>query len=894
MSAPRWRRFFRIAPFRGDAARDLDEELDFHLQRTVEVLVGRGWSEADAQREARRRFGEFARYRGELERIDRGRMRMNGWTMWFSDRWADVRLSLRGMVRQPGFTAAVVVTFALGIGANAALFGIVDRLLLRPPAHVVDADAVVKLQVRRAFLGRTITTDALAWDDLQDFQQVADFETVAGYSGFSLTLGEGETARRIRATYATHGFFPLLGVQAQLGRLYGPDDDRFDAPLVAVLGHDLWKSQFGGSPSVLGTTVRVAGSPYTVIGVAPKGFTGVDLERVDVWLPMRPAKVATDGSDEWFSSRGYNFVRAVARLSPDAVRTRALEQATALHRAGYEEEIAQDRYDANATVIAKPLVARLGEDTPPEGRVALWIAGVSALVLLIACANVANLMLARSLRQRRESAVRLALGISPWRLVEQRVLDTLVLALAGGAAGLAVAFVGGGVLRTRILPDIDWSGSSDLRVLGFTLAVSAVAGLTAGAAPAVLAARQRLSSAISHGARTSGAGARVRGLLTLGQASLATILLVGAGLFIRSMEAARSTDLGFDVDHILAVDLESSSPMKGQELKEFYVRASEALERVPGVRAAAATNSPFGWSWSTRLRAEGLDSIPRTPEGGPYYHRVTQDYFEATGLRVVRGRGLEPADASGAQVAVLNQTMADLLWPGQDPLGRCLYEGDDADAACIQVVGVTAYAHRGGLREAESAQYYLPMAMDAGVDPRGLVVRVEGDPEEMQGPVVKALLAALPSVRLVRARTMRDLLDPEFRGWRLGMTVFTLFGILALVVAGVGLYSLLSFDVAERRREIGIRMALGSSTERIHAQVLTRALGLAGVGVAAGLVAAYLLAPRTAEVLYQVSPRDPAIFGIAAAVLLVAAAAAGVLPARRATRVHPTEALRTE
>jgi predicted permease len=874
--------------------RDLDEELSFHFQRTVEVLVERGWTEEDAAREARRRFGEVGRYKKELERIDRGRVRMEGWKMWFSDRAGDLGLSLRGMTRQPGFTSAVVVTFALGIGANAALFGIVDRLLLRAPAHLSHPESLVRLEVRRAFLGRTITSDALAWDDLQDFATVEGFDGVAGYSHFSLTLGEGETARRISAMYATHDIFPVLGVQAFLGRLYGPDDDRFDAPLVVVLGYDLWRGQFAGDPAVLGTSVRIAGSPYTVVGVAPRGFTGTGLERVDAWVPMRPGKVATDGSDEWFSGRGYNWVRVVAREDVGAQRALLLERATSLHRAGYQEMAARGSYDPDAAVVGKPLVTGLGGDASPEGRVALWLAAVSALVLLIACANVANLLLARSLRQRRESAVRLALGISPWRLVEQRILDTLALALSGGCVGLGVAHWGGGWLRSRILPDIDWAGASDGRVLVFTLVASVVAGLVAAAAPAIMATRQRLTGALSHGARGSSAGTRLRGALTLGQAALATVLLVGAGLFIGSMGAARGTDLGFDADHLLAVDLESSSVLEGTELKAYYQRAADLAMAVPGVRAAAATNSPFGWSWSNTLRAEGVDSIPPSPAGGPYYHRVTSRYFDATGLRVIRGRGLEAADANGPPVTVLNETMAQLLWPGQDPLGRCLYEGDGADTPCLQVVGVSAYAHRGGLREVPAPQYYVLLTDDDQADPRGLVVRVDGDPEEMRGPVIRALLTGLPGARLVRARTMRDLLDPEFRGWRLGMTVFTLFGILALVVAAVGLYSLLAFDVAERRREIGIRMALGSSTERIHKHVLARALGLTGAGVTLGLLAAWLVTPRGTEVLYGVSPHDPSTFATSAVTLLVAALVAGILPARRATRVQPTEALRLE
>jgi len=665
---------------------------------------------------------------------------------------------------------------------------------------------------------------------------------------------------------------------------------------VAVLGYELWRTEFGADPGVLGTTVRLAGNPYTVIGVAPKGFTGLDLARVDAWLPMRPAKVATDGSDVWFSGRGYNFVRVGARLSPGLAEEASLEQATSLHRAGYQERIEQGRYDANAAVVARPLIAALGPDAPPEGKVAFWLGGVSALVLLIACANVVNLLLARSLRQRRESAVRLALGISSWRLVEQRVLDTLILAAAGGVVGLAVAWWGGSALRTRILPNVDWGGASDTRVLAFTLLVSVAAGLAAAAAPAHLAARQRLWGALAQGARGSGRGARLRGFLTLSQAALATVLLVGAGLFVRSLASARQSDLGFDVDHVLQVDLEPTSDLESAELVAYYRQAVDRLEVLPGVRAAAATISPFGWSFSGDLRAEGLDSIPSNPAGGPYYHLVTDHYFDALGFRVTRGRGLEPADFGGAPAAVVNETMANLLWPGQNPLGKCLWRGGpDDDVPCLSVVGVIEDAHRGGLVETPSPQFYTPMA-DPGhePEPRGIFVRVEGDPEDAAPSLVRALNAELPGLRLARARPLRTFLDPEFRGWRLGVAAFSVFGALALLVAGIGLYSLLAFDVAERRREIGIRLALGANTERIRAEVLARALALAGTGVATGLTLAFLLAPRAAETLFGVAPRDPLAFGVSAMVLLASAALAGLFPAVRATRIHPTEALRVE
>jgi predicted permease len=894
VSRPRgWRRLFRIGPFRRDALQDLDDELDFHFQEAVGRLTEQGRTREEALREARRRFGDVSRYRRELHRIDRGRMMREGWTMWVADRVGDARRSLRSLARQPGFTAAVVLTFALGIGANAALFGIVDRLVLEPPAHIQDPESVVTLTVERSFLGRMRTTSTMAWDDFNDFEAARGFSGVAAYTPQSLTLGEGQGVQRVQAMLTTAGMFPLLGVHAHAGRFYGEDDDRFGAPLVAVLGYDLWHARYGGDSGVVGRTIHLAGTPYTVVGVAPKGFTGVRLNRVDVWLPLRPAKVAIDGGDRWFSGRGYYFLRVVARLATDVTRTQVADEATRLHRAGREESIREDGYPADARIRTEPLVNVAGPDAPPEGRVSLWLAGVSLLVLLIACANVANLLLARGVRQWRESAVRLALGISPMRLVEQRVLDSLILALGGGAVGLAVARWGGAWLRSTLLPQVDWSALDQTRVLWFALGVSVLAGLLAGAAPAALAARQRLVGALSAGGRGSTLGKRLRGLLTVGQAALAAVLLVGAGLFVLSLRAARDTDLGFDADRLVDVRLEASGELSGEEETALYRTALERVSALPGVVSAAVSSVPFGWSFSWDLGAEGLDSIPPNPEGGPYYHLVSADYFETMGIAVLQGRALRADDFGGPPVAVINGRMAELLWPGRQALGRCLYVGSD-DPPCTRVVGITEYAHRNGVVEEEAPQYYLPLEDGEGGHAGVLFVRVSGDAAAEAGVLARGLLTGLPGVRFVQARPLRALMASEFRGWRLGSTIFSLFGILALLVAAVGLYSLLAFDVAERRREIGIRLALGASGGRIRGNVLSRAMGLAFVGVALGTAMAWLLAPYASDLLFQVSPRSPEVFAVAALVLLVAAAAAGVLPARRAIRVEPTEALRTE
>jgi predicted permease len=619
------------------------------------------------------------------------------------------------------------------------------------------------------------------------------------------------------------------------------------------------------------------------------------------------AQYLSRGDTEWKDgqwARGSWWMKTVARVAEGTGVEAAEDQATALHRNGRREEIEAGRYEADVRVTLRDLIAARGEDASAESRVARWLGAVSLIVLLIACANVANLLLARSTRRRREVAVRLALGVSRARLVGLIMVEALVLAVAGGALALVLARWGGSVLRRGLLPDVFFPDAAvDGRVVAFTVAASLLAGLLAGIGPAFQSTRVDVSHDLAEAGRGgSGRRSRTRSALVVAQATFSLVLLVGAGLFVRSLRQVHAVDLGLDADRVVLASLELvDDGMDLAEQNRLYERAVQRLRAVPGVQNAAATASPFGWGFASGLSVPDVDSIPRLPGGGPYFFTVTPDYFATLGLEIQLGRGILESDGPGDRmVAVISRTMAESLWPGEAPLGRCLRVGTGAEA-CTDVVGVVEDASRGSLETDPYMAYYLPATQAAAMlgdhfaaRLNGIYVRAAGDADALTGAAAEALRGFSPDVRYATARTLRDILDPQARSWTLGATMFSIFGLLALLVASVGLYSVLSFEVAQRTREIGIRSALGAGRSALLRGVVVEGLRLIVLGVVIGLGAAWLLAPRVGDLLFEVSPRDPAVMSLVAVVLLGAASLAGLVPGLRATRVDPARALRSE
>jgi len=899
------RRLFRLGAVRPEVRRDVDDELDHHFEEAVRGYVARGMDEVEARRLARDRFGDERAYRHALMTIDDGRVRMRERSEVLDGVWRTVGYALRSVRRAPGFTISIVSILALGIGANAVMFGVVDRLLLSPPQHVIDADDVRPLFVQRiGFNGDVFTGRTITYNDYLDFLDVGAFASIGAYAGpHEKTVGRGDDASQARVAAGSASFFPMLGVQPALGRFFTEDEDRIGAPPTAVLAHEYWERRFASDPEVLGSTIDVGRGIYTVIGVAPPGFTGALLEPVDVWLPLLVMQSLENG-EGWMEGRGWYWLQAVGRVAPDATVESAEAEATAVHRFGRAEQIAQDDYDEGAEIIAAPIIGARGPQPNNEARVAQWLAGVSFIVLLIACFNVANLLLARAVRTQREIAVRLALGIDRRRLVAELLTESLVLAGLGAVAAVLVARFLGSTVHQTLLPDVAFTDAGlGGRLLAFTLVATLVAGLVTGLLPAWQATRTELSDALRSGGRSvAGGRSRTRLGLLVGQAALSVVLLVGAGLFVRSLRQAEALDLGFDADRLLVAALEWNATLPGEERRVIYEDVLTRVRRLPGVRAAGLSYTvPFQTSISLgRPRVPGLDSVPRHHNGGPYVNKVGPGYFDAMGLTLLRGRGIGATDdADGAPpVAVVSESMAEAYWPADDALGSCMIFDDDAviEPPCTEVVGVVENHRRESLVEDDPHFiYYVNQGHYAFEGPpQAIMIGAAGDPEALLPLVRSEARSASSQIRFVEALAMSDLVEPDLRSWRLGASMFTVFGVLALIVAAWGLYSVLAFDVALRYHELGVRAALGAGRGRIVRLVLRQALALVAVGTALGLLGAASAARFVEPLLFRVSGTDPATYAAVGAALLLVAALAGSLPAWRATRVDPREALQAE
>ncbi len=902
---PGIRRLFRLVGRDASVEREIDAELEFHFDAERDRLIAQGLTPDAARAETRRRFGDIRGTRAELARLDRGRRMRERRVGRLEDLAQDLGYALRGFARQPAFAAVIVLTLGLGIGANAVMFGLVDRLLLKPPAHVTDAAAVSRFQLTEhdASFNQTWTNESMAWLTFTDQRDHAGyFSAIAAYfTQRDMSLGRGAGAGKVPVTLATPSFFPLLGVHPLVGRFYSDEEDRpGQAQTVAVVSLAYAERGFGGADQALGKTLFLGSQNYTVIGVAPRGFTGVDLNAVDVWIPFHAGASDVVGkSDEFRKTYGWQWLNILARLKPGVSRARASDEATRIQRAAVEKVPDVD-HQALAALVPLQGFEREAVSHARE-RVALWLASVSLIVLLIVCANVANLLLARAASRRREIAVRLALGVGRGRLVRQLLAESLLLAAGGGAVALLLARWGGQLLRATLLPNVSWVDSPlDLRVAVVTALATLLTGLLTGLAPAMQASRPALTAALKSGAADAASPrSRLRTGLLATQACLSLILLMGAGLFVRSLWRVVHTDTGYDSRNLLVagVDLDLAGFDRPSQLA-FYDQALERMRALPGVdRASLAINSPFWTMNSTRLRLTDRDSTPRVPEGGPYYNGVSPEYFATLGMRLIRGRGFTAEDRVGSPpVMVINQRMADFFWPRGEPLGQCIKIGADS-LPCVQVVGLVATARVDAIQERPRAMYYVPLPQSTTLGmsrDRMLFLRTRGRPVDLIPQIRAAFNGMAGNLPFANIRTFQSQVDPEIQPWRLGAVMFGLFGGLALLVAALGLYSVMSYTVVQRTREFGIRSALGASGRQIVRAVLRDGLRVVLAGMAVGALVALVGGRFLAPLLYQTSARDPLVFLVVAGTLLAASVVAVVVPARRATRVDPLTALRSD
>jgi predicted permease len=810
----------------------------------------------------------------------------------------DLRFAARSLTRSPGLTIAAVLTLGLGIGANSAMFGVVDRLFFRPPAHVVDPDRVVRVNVTKTAPPFGTFTNSLA-----DFPRYAELKNhartlsaVAGYAGTSYSVGRGQEARRVSGEEVSASFFTLLGVHPERGRFFTDDEDRKGGAHLAVLSHEFWHTEYAADPGVLGKTLPLGANLYTVIGVAPEGFSGVDLEQPDLWVPLSVA----GPESRWpmvLECDGCYWMKTIARLAPGATPAQAAAEATGLYRSHVGRDT--DKSDSAAVVSMGSVHQALGPNADNAAKLSLWLIGVCGAVLLIACANVANLLLARALQRRREIAVRVALGAGRVRLIRQLYAESALLASLGLGAALLVTLWAGPLLRAALIPDAAPGDLLEPRVFLFSAALALATSLLAGLAPALHAGVPDLSAALKSGVREgSVARSATRSGLLVGQIALTFILLTGAGLFITSLHRVLGLRLGFDPDRLIVatVNLDALG-YKRAEINATYERLRERVQRLPGVAGASLSiGTPFQTSWAVSVSVPGRDSIPSVKTGGPYIAAVTPDYFRTMGSAIRRGRAFTDADNAGAQrVAIVNESMARVVWLGEDPVGKTMRVG--SDPVPFEVVGVVEDARRESVTDELVVQYFVPLAQSDSVFRDGvssLMIRTAGPAAPLVGAVRREIQASSADLPYPNIDPMPELFADQLRPWRLGSSLFTLFGALGVLLAAIGLYGALSYGVSQRTQELGIRIALGAGRRRVLGLVLRQGVQLTLAAVALGLVGALVAGRAIASLLYGVSPHNPLVLLAVATMLTCVTLLASFLPARRATRVDPMVALRYE
>lgn len=876
----------------------LAEELSFHREAIERDLIASGHAPAAARDAARRAMGPET----QMREASRG--------VWLWPRleavWQDARVSLRGFLRSPAFTAGVLLTFALGVGANAAMFSIIDRLMFRPPALMRDPASV-----HRVYLYRTVEgvegERSGPWARHADLVRwTTSFTDVAAHTIRHLAVGVGQDARELPVAVVSGNFFGFFDAPPALGRYFGPAED---APPqgtpVVVLSHALWQARYGGQQDVVGRTVQIGALVYTIIGVAPRAFVGL-------W-PLRPpaafVPVATQEAlqvTNWVTNYGGSIgLTTIVRRKPGVtVAAATADLSQALYRS--YRNLHSDLGDATEArvaalrprALAGSVLLERGPEQSNVARVAAWLGGVTIIVLLIACANIASLLLVRALARRRETAVRLALGVSRTRLLSQVLTESMMLALAGSALGIAVAMALSRVLSAAFLPGSEpFAVAADGRTLVFVAIVTLAVGAVTGLLPLMQARRFTFTDDLKAGARGGTYGrSRARSALLVLQGALSLVLLVGAGLFVRSLRNVHDLRLGFDADSVLVVDLQMRDvALDSGQTAALRLRLLAAATTAPGIRHASLQFAePFGGMSSWPIFVAGIDSADRL--GRFDQNAVSPGYFATMGTRLLRGRGIEDGDVAGARpVMVIGASMGAVLWPTDDPLGKCVRIGIPPETApCTWVVGVAEDIHAWGFAPKTRYHYYYLSAAQVRPEEGGLFARVTGDARQSVEPLRRRLQQEMPGASYVTVTRLAELTEAESRSWLMGATAFTAFGVLALVLAAVGLYSVISYNVAQRRQELAVRVALGAAASDVVRLVVGEGLRFALAGTAVGVGIALLAAPRIAPLLFKQSSRDPVVFATVAGVLLLVAVVASLIPALRGARVDPNSALRAE
>ncbi len=886
-------RFFQRFRGRKGKDEDLAEEITAHIAHQQDANSARGLSPEEAHRQAKVKFGNPYSTR---ERVWRYRS-----LTWVEDTWRDLRFAVRSLSKTPGFTVIAILVMAVGIGVNTAVFSAINTILLKPLPYP-DPQSLVQLM-------NTGPHGLFPMANVPKFnvwrQQSGIFQQVAGYDwgGAGNNLTGGDTPQQVQAIHVTADYFSLFGAPLAVGRTFTAAEDSPNGGHVVVLSYGLWQSRFGGKPDVVGRTIQIDGQPYLVVGVIGRDFV-TDVPG-DLWLPYQFDLTSRDMA---------HYFTVAARLKPGIT----LQQANA------QLALAAEQFRRTYAGALGPHdgfgVISLQESIVGDTRSSLLVLlGAVGLVLLIACANVANLLLVRASARRRELATRAALGAGRWQIVRQLLSESLVLSLAGGLLGLILGAVGVRLLlgiSPEALPRIGEGGSAvtlDGNVLLFTFGVSLVTGILFGLFPAISASRPNLVAALNESNSRSGVGfrsGRIRSVLVISEMALALVLVIGAALLIRTFMKLQAVDPGFNTRHVLTMSMSISGDrfQKTGAVAQIVRDGTERLKAVPGVASVAATcclplHNSFGQPFDIVGRPKG--NSPSTGMAG--YNSISWDYFETFKIPILHGRSFtEQDDASAPGVVMINEAMARQYWPKGNPLQDRLQAGVGGGPAFAdqprQIIGIVGDTHDVALNVDPYPTMYIPIAqmpdletaLNSRVAPLWWAIRTNVDPHRLVKPVSTALREASGGLPVAHIHTMEDLVVTNTSRQRLNMLLLSIFGASAMLMAAIGVYGLMAYSVQQRTQELGIRMALGAQASTLRNMVIRQGMALALIGVVVGIGGAFWLTHFLASFLFGVKALDPAAFILTPLLLSGVALLAIWIPARRATKVDPITSLRFE
>ena len=873
---------------------EIAEELAQHLEDVYQRSLRDGTTEAEAANAALQELATDELLQKEMRRsqtpfkehaVAGGPTNSNVIT----DLLHDLRYAARLQRKNPGFTIVAVIALALGIGANTAIFSVVNTVLLRPLPYK-DPERLVMVWEDASRHGYPRDTPAAGnYVDWRDQNQVFEGMAAIADTSFNLT-GSGEP-ERLEGRRVSVNLFPLLGVEPQIGRVFTAAEDQPGAQRVVLLSYGLWQRRFGGDPNIAGQSLTLNGESYVVVGVMPARFQFPSSDD-QAWVPIA-------FTQQEMANRGRHYLEVLARLKPGVSLDQAQSEMSTI-AARLQQQYPQ--FNAELGAVVQPLQEHLVGDIKPA---LLILLGAVGLVLLIACANVANLLLARAAVRQKEIAVRVALGARRWRLIRQFLTESVLLSTVGGLVGLAIAYGGLVLLRAFIPENISQAReiSMDLKVLGFTFLVSVATGVIFGLAPAIQAARFNQIETLKEGGRdaaTGGGGKRLRGLLVTAEVAISLVLLIGAGLLINSFLRLRNVDPGFRADNLLTMRIVLPKPRYEQfeRRSAFYTDLVQRVQSLAGVRSAAiTTNLPlYRQGNSISISVEGQPAPPPGQERIVVTRIISPGYFDTMSIPLLRGRNVTEQDTETTpNVVVISETMARRYWPGEDAVGKRIAAGRvTSPEDWIQVVGVVKDVRQFELNAEPKPQMYLSYRQAGFFEPRDLVVKTDVDPSSLAATVRKAVWEIDKDQPVSNIQTMEEILADSIARQRFSMLLLAIFGGVALVLAGVGIYGVMSYSVAQRTHEIGIRMALGAQTGAVLKLAVGYGMKLVIAGIVIGLIAAFALTRVMATLLFGVTATDPTTFTLISVLLIAVAAVASYVPARRATRVNPIIALRYE